>query len=131
MKLKNRRESGMVRDQRPPKRDTGPAPQDNTYVRNEGFGPIRDIVKRNETQNARLNFSVPGRGDNPAPDFENDAVRSSAERDAYEPVVKPTYEPIRDTKISLRRLTRPDVFARGRYKKSISARPPYKRNNNK
>lgn len=87
--------------------DKNENPQDNTFVRQD-YEPLKDIVRRNQEHQARLNA---GRAE---------------ERDDYASY-EPKYEPIEDTKKSLRNMTRPDVFARGKYSKGISNRPPLKR----
>lgn len=90
--------------------DKNENPQDNTFVRQD-YEPLKDIVRRNQERQIRLN------------------VERAKERESYEPYI-PQYEPISDTKEALHNMTRPDVFARGRMRKSGPyPKVPYKRNN--
>jgi len=99
--------------------DKNESQQDNTFIRQD-YEPLKDIVRRNQQHNARLHMEGVKK-----------KMDMNADRAAYEPL-KPTYEPIQDTKESLRNMTRPDVFARGRMHKSGPyPKAPYKKNDNK
>lgn len=82
------------------------------FIRDEGFGPIKNIVERNQAEKSRL----------------DDKRRKSNDGDTGERNAEPAYEPDPDTGNALRHLGNNNVFERGGYKKS-SDRHPYENNN--
>lgn len=100
MNMKGRRETKLVIDKRKSKMENQTHPkarQDNTFVRNEGIGAIKDIVRRNEEHQQRLEYKKP----------DDNAVANP----------EPIYEPDGDNGVALKRIRTDNVFKRGGYKK--------------
>lgn len=79
------------------------------FIRNEGLGPLKDMVERDKANKARLDYKRPD--DNAVADPE------------------PIYEPDKDNGVALRRIRTDNVFKRGGYKKLSNSRNPYENNN--
>ena len=78
-----------------------------SFVRNEGLGPLKEIVERNKAHEERLEYKKP----------DDDAVANP----------EPTYEPDANNGVALKRISTDNVFKRGGYKKVSSSRKKKKK----
>lgn len=82
---------------------------DSPFIRNEGLGPLKEIVERNKANKERLEYKKP----------DEDAVADP----------EPIYEPDEDNGVALKRIRTDNVYKRGGYRRLPSDRHPYENNN--